>query len=297
MPQFPVQLRIFHEVVRAGSVRATSDQLGLSASSITRQIQLLEHQMGAALLNRSSVGVVPTHAGKLVADFAQSVVLEYDRLRADIDEQRSTKGHVRIAAVESTMQKVLAAISSLRAKFSEVTFAVTMLPAIGVVDSVKAGEVDVGITFCAPPDPDLSVIARYLEPVVIAVSPLHEWAERKTVSLQDLSLIPLGAPERTFGVRRLVDQCARDVGLQIHPTFVTNSFEALRCYARDGNVSLLPRMSIEKECQFGVLRMIPIDVPALQEATADAVVLCQKKPTRLLRLFFSEMERASEIRL
>ena len=184
MASFPGPIRIFHEVVRAGSVRAASETLGLSASSITRQIQVLEHQMGALLLERSSSGVSPTHAGKLVAEFARSVVIDYDTLRADINERRGVKGHIRIAAVESTIGKVVAAVSSLRSRHEGVSFTVVMLAAGRVVEAVKASEVDVGVTFCLAPDLDLTILARYLEPIVLVVNPNHDWAFRTSVSLR-----------------------------------------------------------------------------------------------------------------
>ncbi|MCV0437458.1 MAG: LysR family transcriptional regulator [Hydrogenophaga sp.] len=282
---------MFHEVVRAGSVRAASDLLGVSASSITRQIQQLEHQIGATLLDRSSTGVAPTHAGKLVAQFAQSVVLEYDTLRADVNERRGLKGHIRVAAVESTMGKVIDAIAALREKFFDVTFSLSMLPAGRVFEAVKTSEVDVGVTFCAAPDPDLTVLARYVEPVVLAVSPNHDWAFKESVALHELSRVALGIPETTFGVRSILDEEARKCGLKLMPSLVTNSFDALRAFARSGAVSVLPRMSFDSERRANILKTVVIDSTALNETTADVITLRERRPSRLLKLFYSELER------
>ena len=291
MMMFPGPLRLFHEVIRAGSVRAASDALGVSASSITRQIQQLEHQMGAVLLERSSVGVVPTHAGELVAQFAQAVVLEYDTLRADINERGSLKGHIRVAAVESMAGKVVQAMAALKARFDGATFALSVLPAGRVVDAVKASEADVGVTFCAAPDPLLSVIARYPEPVVLAVSARHAWAARSTVPLQELVEVPLGVPESSFGVRALLDAEARAAGLVLVPSLVSNSFEALRAFARSGAVSVLPRMSFDADCADGNLHPVRIESDALNSTTADAIVLRHRRSSRLLKLFYGELER------
>ena len=98
MDVFLGALRVFHEGGRAGSVRAASDSLGLSASSISRRVQHLEHQIGAALLDRSASGVVPTYAGRQVTEFARSVLMDYEALRADVNERRGIRGHIRIAA-------------------------------------------------------------------------------------------------------------------------------------------------------------------------------------------------------
>ena len=291
MMVFPGPLRVFHEVVRAGSVRAASDALGVSASSITRQIQQLEHQMGASLLDRSSTGVTPTHAGRLMAQFAQSVVMEYDALRADINEQRGLKGHIRIAAVESTMGKVVGAVTALRAQHAHATFSLSMLPAGRVIEAVKNNEVDVGVTFCAAPDPDLSVLARYVEPIVLAVSPDHDWAWKDSVALQELAHVPVGVPESTFGVRAMLDAQARKAGVKLLMALTTSSFEALRAFARSGAVSVLPRMSFDSDRRANLLKMVRIDAAPLNETTADVIVLKKRRPSRLLKLFYAELER------
>lgn len=288
---FPGPLRLFHEVIRAGSVRAASDALGMSASSITRQIQLLEHQMGAVLLERSSKGVVPTHAGKRVAQFAQAVVLEFDTLRADINERGSLKGHIRVAVVESMVGKVVQAMASLKARFPDVSFALDMRPAKRVVASVKASEADVGVTFCAAPDPDLSVITRYPEPVVLAVSPRHPWAACGSLPVQALQDIAVGVPETSFGVRALLDDETRALGFVLAPGLVSNSFEALRAYARAGAVSVLPRASFDSERVAGELKAVTLESEALNSTTADAVILRRRRASRLLKLFHGELER------
>jgi DNA-binding transcriptional LysR family regulator len=290
MTAFPGALRIFHEVVRAGSVRAASDLLGLSASSITRQIQHLEHQMGAVLLDRSSSGVVPTHAGKLVAEFARSVVFEYDTLRADINERRGIRGQIRVAAVESMIGRALAATVAFQAKHEAVSFSLTMMPAGKVIEAVKKGEADVGVAFCTAADLELTVLARYSEPIVLAVNPNHDWAVRESVSFRELALVPLGLPDTAFGVRKIVDEAASNAGVQLAPVFVSNSFEALRAFARAGAASLLPRLSIESDRRASILKSVLVDSPVLNATTADVITLRRRRPSRLLKLFYAEFE-------
>lgn len=287
-------LRAFKEAVRAGSIRGASDRLGLAPSSVSRQIQLLEHQMGAPLLDRSASGVVPTHAGRLVADFAQAVLHDFDSLRSDVNERRGIRrGFVRIAAVESTISaRAVAAIAAFRLRFPEVSFQIRMLPAGRVIEAVKTGEVDVGVTFCAPPDTSLTLLARFPEPVVVAVSSQHDWAHRKTVSLHELVRIPLAMPELSFGVRRRFDAVAQAAGVELLPALASDSFEALRGFARLGaGGAILPRLSIEAERKAGILQALKIEDPSLNETTADVITLKSRRPSRLLKLFFEEFQR------
>jgi DNA-binding transcriptional LysR family regulator len=293
---FPGGLRAFYEAIRVGSIRGASEKLELAPSSVSRQIQLLEHEMGAQLFDRSAAGVLPTHAGRLVAEFARSVLLDYDSLRSDINERRGLRtGLIRIAAVESTISaRVVAAITAFRARFPGVNFQLKMLPAPKVIEVIKRGEVDLGVTFCAPPDTELSFLARFAEPVVLALSPNHEWANRGAVSLAELRHLALGMPEPSFGVRRLFDAALQAQGLSLQAALTSDSFEALRAFARQGaGGAILPRLAIEAERKAGLLTMLTLDEDSLAHTTADVIALRERRPSRLLRLFIEDMQKVA----
>lgn len=64
-------LRYFLAVVRTGSVRAAAETLHVAASAVSRQIIEMEAEIGQTLLERLPRGVVPTEAGRIVAEHAQ----------------------------------------------------------------------------------------------------------------------------------------------------------------------------------------------------------------------------------
>ncbi len=79
-------LSYFAEVVRCGSIRQAADRLHVAPSAISRQISLLEHELGALLLTRSRRGVVPTEQGQLVSHFVGGVGRDLERLRGAVDD-------------------------------------------------------------------------------------------------------------------------------------------------------------------------------------------------------------------
>lgn len=294
---FTRELRTFFEAVRVGSIRGASESLGMAPSSVSRQIQLLEHHFGAPLFDRSAQGVVLTHPGRLVAEFARTVLLDHDSLRADINERRGLRiGLIRVAAVESTVSaQVVSAITRFRARFPGVNFELQMVPAPRVIELIKRGDADIGVTFTAAPDTQLQFLARFSEPVVLAVAPHHPLARRERIHMEELTKIPLALPAADFGVRRVIDAVAQARAVTLTPALSSNSFEALKGFARQGGGgTLVPQLTIETERALGLLRAIPIAEPELAATTADVIILASRRPSRLLQHFFEDMELAAK---
>lgn len=288
----PHGLAAFHAVVQAGSIRKASAALGLAPSSISRQVAILEQQIGTRLLERSVGGVALTHAGTLVADFAKSMVFDFEALQADLNDLRGTRRRlIRISAVESIVSGgPLEAVEAFRRRFESVSFALLVTPAPQVLDAVTRGECDVGVAFCALPHPDIITVASIPEPIVLVTQPDHPLGGRP-VSLGDLRDYPVALPDTNFGVRRIFDQACVSAGLAVVPALSSNAFEALRDFVRCGaGIAVLPLRAVTREQELGRLISSHISEPSLNGTTIDIIIRKRRMP-RIVRLFVEELAR------
>jgi regulatory helix-turn-helix LysR family protein len=79
-----VQLRYFTRIAALRSFNRAAAQLAVAQPALTRQIKLLEEELGVQLLLRHSRGVEPTEAGEILAHGAETILRLADTVKSDV---------------------------------------------------------------------------------------------------------------------------------------------------------------------------------------------------------------------
>jgi DNA-binding transcriptional LysR family regulator len=293
---FHGSLRAFDETARAGSIRKASEALGVAPSSVSRHIAILERQIGTALFDRRSDGVDLTHASALVAEFIRKLLVDYDSLRTDLDDVRGVQRRlVRVASVESIAASApMSAVHKFNLLYPAISFNIRLMPAPAVAHAIRDGQCEIGLGYCAPPDPEIVALSRIPEPVMLAVRSDHPLANRGELSLAQIAGEALALPDADFGVRRIIDSAAGGLGIRLEPMLTSNDFEVLRSFVRcGGGAALLPMRAIVGRDGEGELVAVPIAEPTFKEATIDLIVLRNRRLPRVLQAFVEAL--SSEI--
>jgi DNA-binding transcriptional LysR family regulator len=268
-------LRYFLEIVRARSIRAAAENLHIAASALSRHVANLEHEFGVPLLERLPRGIRLTPAGEVFAAGAAQTLRQVDRIRSEIDDLRDLKrGHVVIYAVEGVVADfLLPVLSQFGRNFPNVTYHIEVTGTEQVLHALRNDLGDIGIAFNPNPDPQIEVVYDAKHPVYAVVSRKHPLASKKVLTIQELAKETLGLPDLSFGVRRLLDQCAAKDGIPIEPSLTINSIEMAKAYVRSGaGLSVLPAFAITRECSSGELVAVAIRDENLTHAVVSLCV-------------------------
>jgi DNA-binding transcriptional LysR family regulator len=171
---------------------------------------------------------------------------------------------------------------------------VKMTPAVDVVDEVTRGECDVGLGFCVQPHPDINIVARIPEPIVLVVPADHALASARAVTIRDLKGLPIALPELNFGIRRIFDRANHNNGLEagLVPALTTNTFEAMRDFVRfKAGVAVLPRRAVMGEQEMTRLAAVPIEGDEFAQTTIDIVTLRKQRAARIVSSFIEQLVR------
>ena len=102
------KLRLFLTILEEGSIRRAAERCHIAQSAITRQIQLLEHDLGGRILERTAAGVRPTSGGHALAEKARILLADYDSAIAEVRRLvRGESDRLRIGYLASAMQEYL----------------------------------------------------------------------------------------------------------------------------------------------------------------------------------------------
>ncbi|EGX99482.1 transcriptional regulator LysR family [Nitrospirillum viridazoti Y2] len=278
-------LRVYHETVQRGSIRAAAEILNVAPSSVSRVVAELERRIGTRLLDRSVGGVIPTHAGRIVAEYARKVVLEYQSLCSDLNDARGMKGVlIRIAVVEGMVwESAMMPLAKLKRDYDGLVFRVDVLPPSEIGPALKRGDSDVGITLCHQADPELTVAASVPDPIRLITPVGHPLLGRGPVTMREVAQYSLGLIHETGGLRRLIDQAALDENVRLEPVLESSSVAALRSFVLlGGGVSLLNERTVEMDRRRGVIQICPVASEPLEFATIDVIKLRTRRLSKIL---------------
>ncbi|WP_373753143.1 LysR family transcriptional regulator [Neisseria weixii] len=115
-------LKAFHLVAETGSFSAAAKQLGVAVSSVTRQIDQLEAQLGVALLTRSTRQLSLNHAGVLYREQTRTILEDLQAANLALKQELGEpQGRLRLTfppAYADKLAPVLAEFSQIYPKIA-----------------------------------------------------------------------------------------------------------------------------------------------------------------------------------
>lgn len=196
----------FIEVAEALNFSTAAAKLGLSQSAISRQVQLLEDELGVRVFDRVGRRVFLTPAGGDLLQRCYEVRKGMDSLTARGHELASgTQGVIRIGATPQTLESVIARVlpGFMRAH-PGLAISLVENGSAKLAEAVGRGEMDLGVGALGS---DRGLKSRTLFPLVVLVALPgdHPFAGRKHVDVSDLADERVLLLRKDFMTRQLFD--------------------------------------------------------------------------------------------
>jgi DNA-binding transcriptional LysR family regulator len=269
------RLYYLYEAVRLGSVRAAAEALDINPSVISRQIALLEKELGISLIERLSRGIRATEAGELLVErYRQWSADQKDTIAKLRELQGLQRGHIDIVLGEGFVSDLMSGpLAKFWERYPQLTMSFDLAGTNEVVSAVAEDRHHIGMVFNAGPDPRIRVTTAIRQPICAIVPPSHPLVRPgHQVLLRELADFPLGLMHPSYGTRQIVAMAEASERFALTPKLVTSSISVLRHFVKSGmGLTLLPAFSIAADLADGSLAALPVDSRLL--ASSEACII------------------------
>ncbi|MDB9314046.1 LysR family transcriptional regulator [Spirulina sp. CS-785/01] len=243
------QIQAFLAIAQTGNFGQAARQCNITQSTISRQIQALEAELGLPLLHRGTQAKL-TVAGEQFITRAQRIYNEWNTARREITELREGKQpELCVAAIHSVCAHHLPPILQQFCRtYREVQLRVTALGSDRALKVLRDGLVDVAIVMnnrLLTTSPEMVVDVLYEEPIQILMAADHPLAQNESISWSELVHYPQVVFKDGYGMQRLVQERFSQLGAELHAALELNTLDAFRGVVRQGEfIALLPQSAL-----------------------------------------------------
>lgn len=250
------QLKYVHEVAQQGlNISAAAVALHTSQPGVSKQIQLLEEELGLQIFLRNGKRLVGiTEPGKQILKLAAQVMFDMQNIKRVGDEfTRVETGTLTIATTHTQARyKLPMAVQQFIQMFPNVKLTIHQGNPSQVSAQVASGEADIGIaTESISLDERLLCLPCYEWNRCLVMPQEHPLNQSPNITLETISAYPLITYDFAFTGSTLVSKVFQDAG--VVPNIVLTAIDAdvIKTYVNLGlGVGLIANMAYDEKRDF-----------------------------------------------
>jgi DNA-binding transcriptional LysR family regulator len=259
-------LRVLEAVARQGSMNRAAAELHMVQSNVTARIRVLEDQVGTALFERSSRGVVLTAAGRRLLPYAARLAALLNEAQEAARDDGTPRGFLRVGSLETTAALRLPPILSAYAQaYPDVGLVVTAGASAGLIADVLEHRLDGAFVAGPVQHPDLIEEMVFREELMLVTAP----ALRHLNDLDRQRELKIIVFRRGCSYRQRLENLLAQRGIQTAQPLEFGSLETIvGCVAAGVGITLLPKAVVAPAWREG--RVVAHELPP-EQARVDTV--------------------------
>jgi len=237
------QLEIIRAIADSGSFTAAGEKLHVSQSAISRQILLLEDELGEPVFHRIGRRIRITPAGESLLQLSNRVFQDLsDTVSAISDKQESLRGTMRLVGGMTVCLYVFPALlAEVRRAHPNLDLKITVGSAERSIAMLRSGAGDLGLITLPVEASDLVSVPVLREELLLITYPAHPLAEKRQITPADLTRQPFILFETGSITRRIVEQFFMRERIEPEIVMETENVEIIKAMVRHGlGISIIP---------------------------------------------------------
>jgi len=286
------QLRYLCETANQDmNLSRAAKNLHTSQPAISKQIQLLEEELGVDIFLRNGKRIVKiTPPGQLIIKTAVKMLRDADNLKKIAQEFTNEAGGTLTIATTHTQARysLPPVIKRFTARYPKVKLILRQGSPVQIAALVTSGEADIGIaTEALEQYKELVMLPCYQWNRCIIVPPKHPLLKLKKLTLEAINRYPIITYDSTFTGRSKINQAFASCGLEPNVVLTAIDSDVIKTYVELGlGVGILANMAFDAK-RDKTLRSI--DASHLFEPSTTRIGISRNSYIRGYILDFIEM--------
>ncbi|MEH2070140.1 MAG: LysR family transcriptional regulator [Nostoc sp.] len=243
------QLQAFLAIAQTGSFQQAARTSGVTQSTISRQIQALEADLGIELFHRTSHAKL-TLAGERLLPRVRKICQEWQTATEELGDLIAGKQpELCIAAIHSLCGSYLPPVlQKFCHDYPDVQLRVTSLGSDRALKVLKDGLVDLAIVMnnrFLTTGREMVVEVLYDEPIEVLTAVNHPLAKYEFIPWSELICYPQVVFKDGYGMQRLIQDRFERIEAKLQAALEVNTLDAFRGVVRQGElIALLPQSAL-----------------------------------------------------
>lgn len=261
------QLRAFLTVAETGNMTRAADILHLVQPAISRQIRMLEEDLGVTLFTRQRHGMVMTESGQALVSYARRAMLELDRARAEIggNAEAGITGLVTLGLLPSTVDILSSElITRMTTLYSGIRVRIVIGYAGTLVRWLESGEIDAALLYGEEQSTNIQTVELVEEPLWVVGPSNNKLRKNKPLELSELSRHKVILPSAPHGIRTIVEHACAVAHVSLNICAETNALSVQRALVLGGHgLTILPPIAVADDLKAKRLSGSPLCNPSI----------------------------------
>ena len=210
------QLRAFATIAETGSFAEAAERMHLTQPALSVSIRNMEEAVGGALFSRSTRSLELTPEGRAFLPVALRLLSDWDRGFEDLRRRFALQqGSISIAVMPSfAMNQFPNALLEFSRRYPSINITVEDIVMEHVLDAVREGRVDLGITFEPEQLEGVDFIPLFTDRFIAVLPPQHPLAEKPRLRWRQLEGSPMITMNRGSWWRQRTEQALQQAGIR-----------------------------------------------------------------------------------
>lgn len=273
------RLRYFIAVCEHGGFSRASRSVGIAQPGLTRQIKMLEKEIGFALINRTGRGAEPTEEGRFLLTRTRRYLNELDEIVQELQHRSSTwRGEVVLGICPTISRFLLSSlVVHVHDNYPGLSLSVIEAYSADLQSLIDQNRLDLCLTYQADAGENSDAVALFSERLLLVTAPsLADAQQRRTLTeIREMRLI---LPSAIHELRRIINRACEARHVKLAPELELDSLDAMKSVIigeAEPYSTILPYHSVKREVDEGQLSAFDIDESRMQRTIA---VVRPKKP-------------------